>query len=350
MKPLFENDKQNVETAVQPSMAEHGAKPVAQVEVVTEQQIDQLGEKNALVLSDISHKMLTHVRAADADAFGQKLNELVGVAKNLNPSRFENPGILSRLTGFFGSAKEKILAQFQTVDSRMQALIKELDHSTSLHTERIQDMEEMYAANVNAHGALEAAVAEGNRLVRVLQAQLAQESQATDAFSAQRVNDVKNRIDRLEKRIDDLQRAMLLAKQAAPEIRLLQENARTLSMKFKDVKAVTIPAWQNAFALYLMQLEQKKGAALVTAVHDATDEAFRMQADLLRQNTEAIARAKQRSIVSVETLEHVQKQLLASFDDMNRIAEEGRRSRTEALPKLKALEQELVNRFVTQAN
>lgn len=350
MKPLFEDDNQNGGAGAQPSIAQYAAKPVAQIEVVTEQQIDQLGEKNALVLSNISHKMLTHVRAADADAFGQKLNELVGVAKNLNPSHFANPGIIGRITGFFGSAKEKILAQFQTVDSRMQALIQELDHSTTLHTERIQDMEEMYVANVNAHGALEAAVAEGKRLAQALQAQLAHETQATDAFSAQRVNDVRTRIDRLEKRIDDLRRAMLLAKQAAPEIRLLQENARTLSMKFKDVKAVTIPAWQNAFALYLMQLEQKKGAELVTAVHDATDEAFRMQADLLRQNTESIARAKQRSIVSVETLEHVQQQLLASFDDMNRIAEEGRRSRTEALPKLKALEQQLVNRFAQQAD
>ncbi len=347
MKPLFENDKQDVLRGAQP-VAVHAAKPLAQLEVVTEKQIDQLGEKNALVLSNISQKMLTHVRAADADVFGQKLNELVGVAKNLNPSRFENPGIISRIAGLFGSAKEKILAQFQTVDSRMQALIKELDHSTNLHTARIQDMEEMYGANVNAHSALEAAVAEGHRLVDVLKTQLAQESQASDAFSAQRIADVQNRIDRLEKRIDDLKRAMLLAKQAAPEIRLLQENARTLSMKFKDVKAVTIPAWQNAFALYLMQLEQKKGAQLVTAVHDATDEAFRLQADLLRQNTDAIARAKQRSIVSIETLEHVQRQLLASFDDMNRIAEEGRRSRKEAEPKLKALEQELVNRFVPQ--
>jgi uncharacterized protein YaaN involved in tellurite resistance len=344
MQPIFgENVSGTTQLTQSPATP-----PVRSAESVAEHQIDQLGERNAMALSAISQKMLAQVRAADADVFGQKLNELVAVAKGLDPTRFGNAGFISRLFSFFGSAKEKVLAQFQTVDRRMQTLIGELDRSANLHTSRIQDMEEMYEANVAAHHGLQEAVAEGDRLIQVLRAQLAQEGQATDAFAAQRVSDTQSRIERLEKRIDDLNRAMLLAKQAAPEIRLLQENARTLSMKFKDVQAVTIPAWQNAFTLYLVQLEQKKGAQLVTAVHDATDEAFKLQADMLRQNTQEIARAKQRSIVSIETLEHVQKQLLGSFDDMHKIAEEGRRSRKEAEPKLKALEQELINRFVPE--
>lgn len=348
MQPLFgENGLGNTQLTNSPSIQPPQA--TQPPEAVAEHQIDQLGEKNAMALSAISQKMLSHVRAADAEVFGQKLNELVAVAKDLDPSRFGNSGFISKLFSFFGSAKEKVLAQFQTVDGRMQALITELERSANLHTSRIQDMEEMYEANVAAHHGLQEAVEEGGRLIQVLRAQLAQEGQAADAFAAQRISDIGNRIDRLEKRMDDLSRAMLLAKQAAPEIRLLQENARTLSMKFKDVKAVTIPAWQNAFTLYLVQLEQKKGAQLVAAVHDATDEAFRLQADMLRQNTQEIARAKQRSIVSIETLEHVQQQLLGSFDDMHRIAEEGRRSRKEAEPKLKALEQALINRFAPES-
>ncbi len=346
MQPLFgENVSGEKNTQLTSSSSIQPPQAAQSVESVAEHQIDQLGEKNAMALSDISRKMLSQVRAADADVFGQRLNELVAVAKDLDPSRFGNTGFITKLMSFLGSAKEKVLAQYQTVDRRMQGLIAELDRSTNLHTSRIQDMEEMYEANLAAHNGLQEAVAEGTRLIEVLRAQLAQEERATDAFAAQRISDARSRIDRLEKRIDDLNRAMLLAKQAAPEIRLLQENARTLSMKFKDVKAVTIPAWQNAFTLYLVQLEQKKGAQLVHAVHDATDEAFKLQADMLRQNTQEIARAKQRSIVSIETLEHVQKQLLGSFDDMHKIAEEGRRSRKEAEPKLKALEQELINRF-----
>lgn len=354
MDPLFSNEKPvTIDASTSLVETENSALKTtsapAGIEVVTEDQIDKLGDTNSSQLATISHKMLSSVRASDADVFGEKLNELIIVAKGLDPSKFNRKGLIAKFSSLFGTAKEKVLAQYQTVDARMKTLITELDRSGTLQEARIKDLEDMYAANLAAHNGIEAAAAEGDRLIQVLRDQLAVETAATDAFSAQRKVDISNRIDRLEKRIDDLRRAMLLAKQAAPEIRLLQDNARTLSSKFKDVKAVTIPAWQNAFSLFLIQLEQKKGAELITKVHDATDEAFRLQADLLRQNTGDIARAKQRSVVSIETLEHVQQQLLGSFDDMSKIAEEGRRSRKEAEPKLKALEQELINRFAPKS-
>ena len=165
------------------------------------------------------------------------------------------------------------------------------------------------------------------------------------SLTAQHVADYQNRVLRLEKRIDDLGRAQYLAKLTAPQIRIMQENARVLAEKFKDIKVTTIPAWQNTFSMYLVQLEQQKGAQLATAIHDATDDAFKLQADLLRQNTATIATAKQRSIVSLETVQHMQEQLLGAMDDMARINDEGRKSRLEATPKFIALEQELINRF-----
>jgi len=320
------------------------------LEIITDQQIDSLGDQSSSQMSAISQSLLSQVRASDAEILGQKLNELIGVAKGLDPTKYKRKGIFSFITNLFGNAKEKILSELQSIDGRMQVLIGELDRSALLHEGRINDLENMYNANVAAHNELENSVKEGERMLGVLSTHLASEQQAADAFAAQRTHDVKERIDRLEKRIDDNKRAMLLAKQAAPEIRLLQSCARDLSNQFKNVKAVTIPAWKNALTLYLIQLEQKKGAQLANAAHDATDEAFRIQADQLRQNVQEIGRAKQRSIVSVDTLQHVQQQLIGSFDDMSRIAEEGRRARKEAEPKLVALEQELIARFAKKSN
>lgn len=320
-------------------------KPIRVIEV-TEDQIERLGDQQSTQLSSLSKQILSQVRASDADAFGAKLNDLIGVAKSLDPSKHNRKGILAFLRSLVGTAKEKMLAEYQTVEGRMTVLIGELDKSAALQSARVNDLEDMYLANMQTHQSLEECVSQGQEMLVIMQEQLESESKATDAFSAQRIADQKNRIDRLEKRIDDIRRSMLLAKQAAPEIRLLQDNARTLASKFKDVKAVTIPAWQNAFSLYLVQLEQKKSAELITQIHDTTDEAFKMQADMLRENTVMIAKAKQRSVVSIETLEHVQNQLLGAFDDMNKIAEEGKRSRKQAEVKLVALEKQLVEKFV----
>jgi uncharacterized protein YaaN involved in tellurite resistance len=98
----------------------------------------------------------------------------------------------------------------------------------------------------------------------------------------------------------------------------------------------------------VLALESKKGAELVNTVYDATDAAFRMQADQLRENTQQIARAQQRSVVTIETLEHMQTQLLGAVDDALKIADEGRKAREAAQPKLRQLEQGLISRFSPQ--
>lgn len=351
MKPIFAEDtllKSDLRVAQEHLPATVTDTPIRTI-VVTDEQIERLGDQQASHLSSLSKQILSQVRASDLEEFGAKLNELVTTAKGLDPQKFNRKGILGFLTNLFSSAKDKMLAQYSTVEGRMNELIVELDKGTSLHTRRIGDLEDMYVANVASHDDLAKCVKIGEEMLIDMNAHLESEKTATDAFAAQRLADQQNRIDRLEKRIDDLRRSMLLAKQAAPEIRLLQDNARTLASKFKDVKSVTIPAWQNAFALYIVQIEQKKAAELANKVHDATDEAFRMQADLLRQNTQEIARAKQRSVVSIETLEHVQNQLLGACDDMNKIAEEGKRSRKQAEVKLQALEQQLVDKFVPKS-
>jgi len=355
VKALFDTDTVSVVSPVVVGNANANvpaistpAQAVKALTTIDDNTIDALGDTTSVQLSGLSQQLLTTVRASDADVFGEKLNQLVVVAKGMDPKKMASGGILSRITGMFGSVKEKLLAQYSTCEHQMDSLVGELDKAVALHAHRVDDFEGMYNTNYAAHQALEAAVAKGTELQQSLEAGLAQlKAQANpDSFAAQKMQDLDQKIQRLEKRIDDLNRGMLLAKQTAPEIRLLQDNARTLVTKFKDIKVVTIPAWKTAFTLYLASLEQKKSADLANAVSDATDAAFVAQADMLRQGTVEIAKAKQRAVVSIDAIQHVQDQLLGSFDDIQKIADEGRKARKDAEPKLKAMEQQLIARFV----
>lgn len=316
--------------------------------VITDDQIDKIGENNRVTAAGFSSKMLASVRASDVDLMGDKLNQLVATAKGLDPNKFAHGGIFSKLTGLFSNVKEKMLSEYQTVEKRMDTLVAEIDKSADNQRRRIVDLEDMYNLNVHVHDAFQADIDTIKSFLVELNNQLAQEKSLVnpDSFAALRVSDIQGRIDRAEKKIDDLERAKLLCKQLAPQIRLMQSNARALTQKFGDVKTMTIPAWKNAFTLYIVNIEQKKGAQLANAVSDATDEAFRMQADLLRQNTQEIGKATQRAVVSIEVIQHMQTQLLGSIDDMVKIADEGKKARADAAPKLLALEQELVTKFL----
>ncbi len=378
MKPLFSSDEEanaasTAPTAPAPSLpplfnpagsadalpalrpeasAAPVAAPVVRVDIsgIDDKAIETLGGNTGAGVAKVSAKLLGTVRASDADVFGTQLNELIATSKGLDPAKLRSGGLMSRVTNMFGSVKEKMLSQYQVVESRMDTLVSEMTRHANVHRARIGDFDEMYKGLETYYQGLDADVKKGEAWAEKLRQAVAQQAAPVNAFEAQQATELKRRLERLEKRIDDLRRAMLMATQMVPQIRLSQDNARALTDTFTDIVNVSIPAWRNVFSLYLLQLEAKQSAAVANAAYDATDAAFRAQADMLLENTETVARAKQRSLVSLETAQHVQTQLITAFDKLEQISNEGQQRRRDELPKLQQLERELIERFSPTAS
>lgn len=314
---------------------------------LTEDDITNIGADAAKSLSGVSHQLLSQIRSSDAGDFGKGLSELVGLARGLDPEALKSKGFISRILGAASSAKSQLMAKYATVEKQMDELAVQLDGKAVHHQRRIGEMESLYADNYAYHQQLEAGVAHCEGLLRQVNADYDREKikPIGDSFGAQILGDYQRLIARIEKRIDDLKRAMLLSKQTAPQIRIMQDDARALVLKFGDVKALTLPAWKNTFTLYVLQMEQKQSVALLDSIDETTNEALRKSADLLRQNSAAIAESRNRSLVSVDTLMHVQTQLLGAITDVKRIDEEGRARRLAEAPKLLEMEQELIRTF-----
>jgi uncharacterized protein YaaN involved in tellurite resistance len=373
MKPLFSSDEEaNAAPTAPPAPApmlpplsspavlpdmlpaarpEASVAPQVRIDVsgIDDKAIETLGGNTGAGIAKVSAKLLGTVRASDADVFGTQLNELIATSKGLDPSKLRSGGLLSRVSNMFGSVKEKMLSQYQVVESRMDTLVAEMTRHANVHRARIGDFDEMYKGLEVYYQGLDADVKKGEAWAERLRQAVAQQGTAANAFEAQQATELRRRLERLEKRIDDLRRAMLMATQMVPQIRLSQDNARALTDTFTDIVNVSIPAWRNVFSLYLLQLEAKQSAAVANAAYDATDAAFRAQADMLLENTETVARAKQRSLVSLETAQHVQTQLVTAFDKLEQISSEGRQRRKDELPKLQELERDLIARFSTNA-
>lgn len=367
MKPLFSSDEEANAASTAPaapamaplldpartpdmlpaSRPEASAAPLVRIDIsgIDDKAIEALGGSTGAGVAKVSAKLLGTVRASDADVFGTQLNELIATSKGLDPAKLRSGGLLSRVTNMFGSVKEKMLSQYQVVESRMDTLVAEMTRHANVHRARIQDFDEMFKGLETYYQGLDADVRKGEEWAARLRQAVAQQPAAANAFEAQQATELKRRLERLEKRIDDLRRAMLMATQMVPQIRLSQDNARALTDTFTDIVNVSIPAWRNVFSLYLLQLEAKQSAAVANAAYDATDAAFRAQADMLLENTETVARAKQRSLVSLETAQHVQTQLVTAFDKLEQISNEGQQRRKDELPKLQELERELIARF-----
>lgn len=271
----------------------------------------------------------------------------MSLAKGLSPQTQKDTGLLSRLKNAFVSAKERLVSQYNSVEKQLDALTLELDQKVQLHEQRIQDLEQLYLNNFKYHTALESAQVTCQGWLDNLRQQYEQQKNKPNlsGFDAQILADYERLLQRLEKRISDLERAKLLSKQVAPQIRIMQDDTRALVSAFGDVKAVTLPAWKNTFSLYILQQEQKESAQLLNQIGDATDQALRQSADLLRQNSNEIAKARNRDVVSVDTLAHINNQLIGAVEDIKRIDQERRTRRQAEAPRLQALENALVQVF-----
>jgi uncharacterized protein YaaN involved in tellurite resistance len=157
--------------------------------------------------------------------------------------------------------------------------------------------------------------------------------------------DLRRCASALEQKIDDLSRAMLMSEQLAPQIRLEQDHKRTLISKFGTAKTVLIPAWTNAFSLYIKQLSTKKAADLANATFDAADAALRAQADQLHANAGAVAALGQRPVIATDTFAYTQQKLFDALDEIAKIVEDGQRQRKADEPRLRQLERDLVAKF-----
>lgn len=360
MKPLFADQAkptaQSVAVSVEPvppgfkdvtpmSLVTQSSKPMVVARVITDAEIDKLGERNSSRVAETTKKIIANIKASDTEGMGLKLNELVVQAKKLDPKTLGKPGFFGRIFGAAGNVKEKLMGEFATVETQVNRLTGELDGMAKLMDQRVGDCDKMFEENFQTYQALQQDIAAGELMIQQLDDQVAQLGTPTDAFGAQTVADLQSRADRLRKRVDDFQRGSQLAINAAPEIRMQQSHCRSLVSAVRDIKVTTLPAFMGVFSRYVLSLETKKGVELVNTIYDATDAAFRTQADQLRQNAQQVARAQQRSVVTIETLEHMQTQLFGAIDDAKKIAEEGRAAREAAKPKLKELEQGLIARF-----
>lgn len=309
-------------------------------------QIDNLGIKAGTRTAGISQRMLEATKLSEADAFGDKLNEVVAVAKGLDPkSMQETKGFLARIFKRASSVKEQLLAQHSSVAARLNTLDSEVEAHQNRQREEIKGLGQLRIDNHNAHKEFGADIEVGVKALQILQDAVDAGPDGNDAFAAQQFADIQRRYARLEKKLDDMRRAQILCIQLDPQIALEEENKSSLISMLHTARTVMIPALTNQFVLYVNQLSTAKTAAVGTSMYDMTDAAIRGQADQLRANVQAVGQLSQRSVVSLETFQHTQTQLFATFDDMANILQEGRKRRNDEAPKLQALEKEMIDKF-----
>jgi len=299
-------------------------------------------------VSDFADGALQSVRAKDMGETGKVLTSLL---VELKTNGEEKKSVLGKLFGNAEKSFEKLKAQYSTTEANIDRLVGLLeDHEQQLRKDIIQldklyDKNKLYFKEISMYieaGKLAIEKARNETLPQ-LEAKAKETNAAEDIQAAQ---DFADMITRFEKKIYDLELSRTVCLQSAPEIRMVQNSDTIMSEKIRSTILNVIPMWKTQMVLALNNYHTQKAIEAQQAVTDATNEMLTKNAEALHQSTVDTARASERGIVDIETLQHTNEQLISALNEIQQIQEDGRVARAAAEQELVKIEQELKDKML----
>ena len=153
-------------------------------------------------------------------------------------------------------------------------------------------------------------------------------------------------ITRFEKKLYDLELSRTVCLQSAPEIRMVQNSDTIMSEKIHSTIINVIPMWKTQMVLALNNYHTQKAIEAQNAVTEATNEMLRKNAEALHQSSVETAKASERGIVDIETLQHTNQELISALDEIIQIQSDGKIARANAEKELARIEQELKDKML----
>ena len=211
--------------------------------------------------------------------------------------------------------------------------------STQQHlAERNGDLESLYGEVGEEYRQLGLYIAAGRLRLEELQAQQNEASAVLETgknpLLVQKYADRSDLMAALDKRIGDLLMMQQAALQIMPMIRLIQKNNAMLVEKFNTIKQTTVPLWKGQFVLRLSLRDQQSAVRLAQGIDEATNEMFRQNAKLLKDNSIATAEANQHLVVDLDTLQKVNSDLISTVETVLQIQNKGEKERKDAEKKV----------------
>ncbi|MGW7899207.1 toxic anion resistance protein [Staphylococcus shinii] len=304
-------------------------------------------------MSQFSHRILNEVKTTDVGPVGESLNGLMSKLKSVNPDELnsENQSKLKRLFRRTKASVNEVFSKMQSVGSQIDRISIELDKHKNNLVKDVDMLDELYNMNKDYFDELSLYIEAAKKKQHDLQQEevpklRAQAKSTGNQMDVQAASDMEQFIDRLDKRIYDLQLSRQIAIQTAPQIRMIQNVNQALAEKIQSSILTSIPLWKNQMSIGLTLMRQRNAVSAQKAVTDTTNDLLLKNSELLKQNALDTATENERGVVDIETLKTTQNDIIETIEQTLQIQEQGRNKRKQAESELNQLESELQNQLL----
>ncbi|MDS9471221.1 toxic anion resistance protein [Sporosarcina pasteurii] len=322
--------------------------PVGNYEAIISYGANAQGE-----LSRFSHKMLDHVQNQDVGPVGDILKDLMSKLGEINPEDLgeKKQSALSRLFGRVSKSIQEMMTKYQKLSTQIDRIGVQLEHSKMGLMEDVKMLDQLYEQNKTYFQALNVYIAAGelkrDELANEIIPKMRREAElSNDQMAYQEVNDMVQFLDRLEKRLYDLQLSRQITIQSAPQIRMIQQTNQTLAEKIQSSIMTSIPLWKNQIAIALTLNRQKKAVESQKMVTKTTNDLLLKNSEMLKVNSIETAKENERGIIEIDTLKKTQENLIQTIEETLLIQADGREKRKAAEIEIGRMEEELKQRLL----
>ena len=305
-------------------------------------------------IAAFSDSVLKNIKSKDAGVAGKLLTDLVVEIKNFESSGEQKTGIKALFSGAKRSI-DRLCAGYAKVESNVDAISNALEEHRRFLLKDIATYDALFENNVNYFKELNFYIIAGKEKIREtnesLLPMLQEKAEATgDQLDSQRLNDARNALDRFEKKVHDLELSRMISLQMAPQIRLIQNNDAQLADKIQSSIVNSIPLWKNQLVISMGLATAKAALETQRKVTEMTNDLLKKNSEALKQGTLEIAKESERGIVSIETIQQTNRDLIDTITGVLEIQRQGGEYRQNAETELARIEDELKQALITAKN
>lgn len=344
---------------------------LAEVEQLTpeeQQQIEQFAgkidiHKSEIVMNygatiqkqsaSIATKTLQDVKTKNTGEVSSLLIEMVGAMNGLSGGE-DKGGFIQR---FMQKVKGKALTvrtRNESAEKTLERIEKQLEGHKLVLQKDIAMLDALYDENWETFKALTlyikaAELALNKAKNEELPALYAKAQETGLPEDAMKADEFAKQCDQFEKQVHNLRLTRTNCLQSAPQIKMIQHNDMDMAMKLQSSIVNTMPLWRKKIAMSIALSNNMQAVAASNAVDDLTNKMLREQAEQFHLSVVESAKASQRSIIDLETIDYVNKEVTGAVLDYIAIEQQGQKDRQNAVAVIAKSEQELVQGVLSAA-
>ncbi|MGR5880122.1 toxic anion resistance protein [Bacillus pacificus] len=325
------------------------------VDIKDQLELIELGKEPSMEISRFADQILHTMSLSKIEDSGELLKQLGKIMDRFDSKDFaeEKSGFFSRMFKKADKMIEQIFSKYQTMGREIDKVYVEITKYQDEMKKSIGTLDGLYEQNLKYYLDLEKYVVAGEMLLERLNTELVpmyeERVRNNDQLAGIELESLKNSVEILEQRIDDLEKARMVALLTAPQIRMIQRGNNKLIGKINTAFITTIPIFKNGIIQAVNAKRQKLVADSMAELDSRTNELLKKNAQNIATQSVEVARLSGSSSIKMETLEETWNIISRGMQETQQIEEQNKREREESRKRMATLTENIKKR-ITRVN